>query len=149
MIFYKDGGRRRPTFVKKQKLMMTTVLMAIAAAVPSQTKAQDNRKQFVLVVRVPETYDTEQAKKVGPEWDKTLAYWKAQGVYVESFPFPQPGAIISGGDRQVQTGMITAGGQKVVSIVVLRATDSAHATELAKRCPVLDHGGSVEVRLRP
>ena len=123
--------------------------MAIAAAVPSQVKAKDDRQQFVLVVRVPETYDTEQAKKVGPEWDKAVAYWKAQGAYVESFAFPQLGAVISGGDRQVQTGMITAGGQKVVSVVVLRAADGAHATELAKRCPVLDHGGSVEVRLRP
>src|SRR3546814_4850060 len=57
------------------------------------------------------------AKKVGPEWDKTVEYWKAQGAYVESFPFPPPGHVISGSDRQVQTGMIAAGGQVVVSVV--------------------------------
>lgn len=127
--------------------MMTAILMAIAAVVPS--KATTDLKKFVLVVRVPETYDTALAKKVGPEWDKTLEYWKAEGVYVESFPFPQPGYIISGKDKQVEAGMITWGGQKVVSIVVLQAEDMAEATELAKRCPVLDHGGSVEVRERP
>jgi len=126
--------------------MMTAILMAIAAVVPSQAKATTDLKKFVLVVRVPETYTSEQAKKVGPEWDKTLEYWKAQGVYVESFAFPQPGYIISGRDKQAEAGMITWGGQKVVSIVVLQAENIAQATELAKRCPVLDYGGSVEVR---
>ena len=130
-------------------MMMTTILMAIAAVVPNPAKAKTDFKKFVLVVRVPETYNTELAKKVGPEWDKTLKYWKAQGVYVDSFPFPQPGYVISGSERQVQSGMITAGGQKVVSIVMMQAEDMAHATELAKRCPVLDYGGTVEVRERP
>ncbi|MGV3761574.1 hypothetical protein [Parapedobacter sp.] len=106
-------------------------------------------KKFVLVVRVPSAYDTELAKKVGPAWDKTIEYWKAQGAYVESFPFPQPGYVISGSDGQVQKGMIGWGGQKVVSIVVLQAENVEQATELAKRCPVLDHGGTVEVRERP
>lgn len=106
-------------------------------------------KKIVLVVRVPSAYDIELAKKVGPEWDKTIEYWKGQGAYVESFPFPQPGHVISGSDRQVQKGMISWGGQKVVSIVVLQAESVEQATELAKRCPVLDHGGTVEVRERP
>ncbi|GGH00067.1 hypothetical protein GCM10007415_39950 [Parapedobacter pyrenivorans] len=129
--------------------MMTAILMAIAAVVPSQAKATTDLKKFVVVVRVPETYDTELAKKVGPKWDKTIEYWKAQGVYVESFAFPQPGYIISGRDKHAEPGMITWGGQKVVSIVVLQAENMTEATELAKRCPVLDYGGSVEVRERP
>jgi len=129
--------------------MMTTILMAIATVVPSKAKATTDLKKFVLVVRVPETYETAQAKKAGPEWDKTLEYWKARGAYVESFAFPQPGSIISGSDRQVEEGLIAWGGQKVVSIVVLQAKNRAQAIELAKRCPILDYGGSVEVRERP
>src|SRR3546814_3891470 len=106
--------------------MMTTILMAIAAVVPGPAKATTDLKKFVLVVRVPETYDAGLAKKVGPEWDKTVEYWKAQGAYVESFPFPPPGHVISGSDRQVQTGMIAAGGQVVVSVVVLQEIGRAH-----------------------
>lgn len=122
--------------------------MAIAAVVPSPAKATTDLKKFVLVVRVPQTYDTEQAKKVAPEWDRTLEYWNGQGAYVESFPFPQPGYILSGSDRQAEAGMITWGGQKVVSMVVLQAENMEQAMELAKRCPVLDYGGTVEVRER-
>lgn len=128
---------------------MTVILMAITAMVPGEAKATADLKKFVLVVRVPLAYDTELAKKVGPEWDKTIEYWKDQGAYVESFPFPKPGYVISGSDRQVQKGMISWGGQKVVSMVVLRAESIEQANELAKRCPVLDYGGTVEVRERP
>src|SRR5690606_34660501 len=103
---------------------------------------------FVLVVRVPQTYTTEQAKKVAPEWDQTIAYWKAQGAYVESFPFPRPGYVLSGPERRTEEGAITWGEQQVVSIVTLQAANIAQATELAKRCPILDHGGTVEVRER-
>ena len=123
--------------------------MAITAMVPGEAKATADLKKFVLVVRVPLAYDNELAKKVGPEWDKTIEYWKDQGAYVESFPFPKPGYVISGSDRRVQKGMISWGGQKVVSIVVLQAESIEQANELAKRCPVLDYGGTVEVRERP
>lgn len=106
-------------------------------------------RKFVLVVRVPETYDTELAKKVAPEWDRAVAYWKDQGAYVDSFPFPQPGYVVEGSDRQLREGLVAAGGQKVVSIVVLQAGGIAQANKLAERCPVLDYGGTVEVRERP
>ena len=123
--------------------------MTIAALATGEANGNINLNKFVLVVRVPITYTTEQAKAVNPEWDKTIDYWKAQGAYVQSFAFPRPGHIISGSDRQTEEGTITWGGQVVVSIVVLQAENLAQATELAKRCPVLDHGGTVEVRERP
>ena len=127
---------------------MTAVLMAFAAVVKGQAEANTNSKKFVLVVRVPETYDTGLAKQVAPAWDEAVEYWKDQGAYVDSFPFPQPGYVIGGSDRQLHEGLLAAGGQKVVSIVVLQAAGIAQANELAKWCPVLDYGGTVEVRER-
>jgi len=129
--------------------MTTAILMTFAALATGDVTTTTDLKKFVLVVRVPETYTTEQAKKVGPEWDKTIEYWKAKGAYVESFAFPRPGYVIAGSDKQAEEGAITSNGQRVVSIVVLQAGNIAQAIELAKRCPVLDHGGKVEVRERP
>ncbi|RQP10136.1 MAG: hypothetical protein EAS52_23150 [Parapedobacter sp.] len=129
--------------------MTTAILMTFAALATGEVTTPTDLKKFVLVVRVPETYTTEQAKKVGPEWDKTIEYWKAQGAYVESFAFPRPGYVISGSDRQAEEGSITSNGQRVVSIVVLQAENITQAIKLANRCPVLDHGGKVEVRERP
>ena len=129
--------------------MITTILMTIAGLPAGETKTESALKKFVLVIRVPQSYDSEQAKKVGSAWDMTLESWKAEGVYVESFACPAPGYIITGQDRQVEPGLITWGGQKVVSIVVLQAENITQATALAKQCPILEHGGTVEVRERP
>ncbi|SEL41921.1 YciI family protein [Parapedobacter koreensis] len=129
--------------------MMTAILMAALAFTTGAATKHAEMKKFVLVVRVPETYGREQAKAVNPEWDKTIAYWKATGAYVESFAFPAKGYVISGADKRITQGMVASGGQIVVSIVVLQAESLAQATELAKRCPVLNHGGVVEVRERP
>ncbi|MGK6352678.1 hypothetical protein [Parapedobacter sp. DT-150] len=130
-------------------MMTTAVILAFAALTTDAANESDDMKKFVLVVRVPETYTSEQAKAVNPKWDKTIEYWKAVGAYVESFAFPRPGYVISGTDKQATAGSIAWGGQIVVSIVVLQAENIAQATELAKRCPILDHGGTVEVRERP
>ncbi len=149
MIFYKDAGVWRPNFVKKNSMMTSEILMVALALTMGTTVKSTELKKFVLVVRVPEAYGGEQAKAVNPEWDKAIDYWKAVGAYVESFAFPAKGYVISGSDKRADEGMITWGGQKVVSIVVLRAENIAQANELAKRCPILNHGGTVEVRERP
>lgn len=103
-------------------------------------------KEFMLLVRVPLSYSSELAKAVGPQWDKVLEKWKADNVYVTSFPFPPEGFSISGAERALKKEWIVADNRKVVSCIILRAAAIEEALELAKVCPVLDHDGSVEVR---
>jgi hypothetical protein len=103
-------------------------------------------KEFMLLVRVPLSYSSELAKAVGPQWDKVLENWKADDVYVTSFPFPPEGFSITGAERAIKKEWIVADDRKVVSAIILRAAAMEDALELAKVCPVLDHGGSVEVR---
>lgn len=103
-------------------------------------------KEFMLLVRVPLSYSSGLAKAVGPQWDKVLENWKADDVYVTSFPFPPEGFSITGTERAIKKEWIIADDRKVVSAIVLRAATLQDALELAKVCPVLDHDGSVEVR---
>lgn len=106
-------------------------------------------KQFSLLVRVPVTYSTLQAKLVNPEWDKLLEQWKAAGIYILSFAFPAEGYTVTGGDRTVQKETILSDGLKVVSNLVIQSTTIEQALEYAKSCPILLYGGSVEVREIP
>src|SRR5690606_33686154 len=53
-------------------------------------------KHFSLLVRVPETYNSEKAKLVNPQWDKLVEEWKDTGVYVLSFAFPGESYTVSG-----------------------------------------------------
>lgn len=106
-------------------------------------------KQFSLLVRVPEAYGAERAKAVTPQWDELIEQWKAAGVYVLSFAFPGESYTVSGTAKTVKKETVLAGNLKVVSNLVLRAESMEQALELAKSCPILIHGGTVEVREIP
>jgi hypothetical protein len=103
-------------------------------------------KEFSLLVRVPVTYGNEQAKTANPLWLKVLDKWKADSVYVISFVFPGESYVLSGTDRTVKKDTVFSDNFRVVSNVILRAASFEDALELAKVCPILDLGGTVEVR---
>ncbi len=115
----------------------------------SSLQKSDVMKVFSLLVRVPVTYTTEQAKKAGPLWDVALEHWKATSVYVTSFAFPGESYVVAGPDKSIREETVLSGNLRVVSNIVLRAATMEAALELAKDCPVLAYGGTVEVREIP
>lgn len=106
-------------------------------------------KQFSVLVRVPETYKREQARSIDPEWDNLIKHWKAQNNYIISFAFPGESYTVSGSERSIKQETVLSGNLKVVSNIVLQAETIMEALELAKACPILAHGGKVEVREIP
>lgn len=112
----------------------------------NQHQRKDQMKQFSLLVRVPTSYTSEQAKSVNPKWENLLTEWKAENAYVLSFAFPGESYTISGLDNTVKQETVLSGSLRVVSNIVLQAGSFEEAIELAKRCPILAFGGSVEVR---
>jgi hypothetical protein len=114
----------------------------------SQSK-KNEMKQFSLLVRVPETYGGEQAKSVNPQWDRLLEQWKTEGVYVLSFAFPGESYTVSGSEKLIKKETVLSGNLKVVSNIVLQSETVEQVLELAKSCPILLYGGTVEVREIP
>ncbi len=112
----------------------------------TEIKKIPNMKEFILLVRVPVTYSGEQAKAVNPRWEIVLTKWKADDVFVTSFVFPGESYVLSGADRLVKKEPVVTDSLKIVSSIILRATSLENAVELAKACPVVEHGGTVEVR---
>ena len=123
-----------------------TYAQANITASPSKNNAM---KQYSLLVRVPETYGSEQAKVAGPKWEQLLAQWKADSVYVLSFAFPGESYTVSGSGKSVKKETVLSGNLKVVSNIVLQAETMEQALELAKSCPILLYDGTVEVREIP
>jgi hypothetical protein len=140
----------------KTSLLMIIICQALicgkASAQTIITESQpkkDDMKQFSLLVRVPETYGIEQAKLAGPQWEKLLKQWKTEGVYIVSFAFPGESYTVSGTEKLVKKETVLSNNLKVVSNIVLKAKTMEQALELAKSCPILLYGGSVEVREIP
>jgi len=103
-------------------------------------------EQFSFIVRVPGTYSSEQVAAANEKWKALLEKWKQEKIYITSFPFPSDGSLVSGKEKIISKGSIIADGLKVVSNIFLTAEDEGSAIELAKTFPVLEYGGTVEVR---
>lgn len=143
------------------KQYLATVLLSLSlvnntadaqtGTAPASSKNQKSTqmKTFSLLVRVPLSYTTEQARAVNPAWEQTIARWKAAGIYVTSFAFPGAGYVVAGAEKTVRSETVVCHDLKVVSNIVLIATNIEAALEQAKACPVLAYGGTVEVREIP
>lgn len=141
----------------KMKIIFTSVLCLIVAGRISgqnnpEAKPQafnQKMKEYSLLVRVPAAYTTEQAKAMTPKWNALLDKWKSEQVYVISFAFPGAGYQVSGPDKDVSEGSVVSDGLRVVSNLFVRAVDIEGAVNLAKSVPVLQAGGTVEIREVP
>jgi hypothetical protein len=56
------------------------------------------------------------------------------------------GKLVSGKQKLVSDGPFVEAKDVIGGYILVEATDLSHATELAKGCPILSVGGSVEVR---
>lgn len=133
------------------KILVVIGLVMLSQSVCSQIFSKENKpmKQFSLLVRVPETYTSEQAKAVYPEWEALLENWKNSGVYVISFAFPGESYTITGAKKEVKEETVLSNNLKVVSNLVVQVENREQALELSKSIPILVYGGSVEVREIP
>jgi hypothetical protein len=61
-------------------------------------------------------------------------------------PLEGSGKIVSGKNKLVKDGPFAEAKDIVGGFMLIEAEDLAKAVELAKQCPLLDVGGSVEVR---
>lgn len=111
----------------------------------TEIKKTTKMKEFILVVRLPVTY-TKQTTEVNEKWTKLLQKWKTDNVYVISFVFPSEGYVLSGSEIATKKESVVANNTRVVSSIVLLATDIEAAIELARAFPIFEFGGTVEVR---
>lgn len=113
----------------------------------NSTKNQKTMKEFILIVRLPEAYSTDDAVAVRPQWNALTDKWKAEGTFITSYVFPNPGYVVLDAQKNSKKEYVkTSGGLKEVSNIIVQAVDLEQALNLAKLCPVLEQGGTVEVR---
>ena len=82
--------------------------------------------------------------------EKWVAWFKDLGAKGHlkdpGHPLEGRGAVVSGKQKVIKDGPYAEAKDVVGGYIVVEASDLAHATELSKGCPILEVGGSVEVR---
>ena len=61
-------------------------------------------------------------------------------------PLEYSGKLVTGQAKVVTDGLFAEAKDVISGFIVIKATDAGEAAEIAKGCPILDGGGSVEVR---
>ena len=83
-------------------------------------------------------------------FEKWVAWFKdlnAEGYIKDpGHPLEPAGKVVSGKRKVVNDGPYAEAKDVVGGYIIVEANDLAHAAELSKGCPILEVGGSVEVR---
>lgn len=108
-------------------------------------KTNIKMKEYILLIRLPRDYGSEQATAARPQWTALTDQWKTDGIFVTSFVFPSESHVVSGNGK-VTNEPVIVDGMRIISCIVVNASDYEAALSLAKRCPILAQGGTVEVR---
>jgi hypothetical protein len=108
----------------------------------------DSTKQFLLIIRynanAPQPTQ-EEMKTIGAHWGAFIGELAQSGKLVTGYRPGTEGKTISGSAKTAKDGAY--GHKEVVSsIFVIKAGSMEEATEIAKKCPIYEMDGSVEVR---
>jgi hypothetical protein len=83
-------------------------------------------------------------------FEKWIAWFKdlnAKGYIKDpGHPLEAAGKVVSGKRKVVNDGPYAEAKDVVGGYIIVEANDLAHAAEISKGCPILEVGGSVEVR---
>lgn len=89
----------------------------------------------------------EQQQQVMQKWVAWFKDLGAKGHVKEmGHPLVRSGKLVSGKQKTVNDGPFAETKDVIGGFSVIEATDVNQAAELAKGCPILEAGGSVEVR---
>jgi hypothetical protein len=88
----------------------------------------------------------EQRQQHMQKWVAWIKELGDAGNFKAGQPLEQTGKLVSGKQKSVTDGPYAEAKDLVGGYLLVEAKDLAQATELAKGCPIFEHGGLVEVR---
>ncbi|MBV8253707.1 MAG: hypothetical protein JO154_13950 [Chitinophaga sp.] len=103
-------------------------------------------KEYVFFVRInPEALSEADLATIHAGWDEVVETWKAGNHYIYGIPVVQPGMVV--GAENSAAGVVRENGNRLVSFIHMSAENDEQAIQLAAMAPVLQFGGSVEIRI--
>jgi hypothetical protein len=144
--------RAQPLPIPKGEIAnrLTGYLLLHYGGVDSAPKENPKMSEFLLVFRrdyqtpgvQPGPEQLQEHLKHWADWFRSLAAQDNLANPVQRYD--SQGKIISG--HQVVSGPFTASQHSVGNLIMVRARDYQQAVALAQGCPILDLGGTVEIR---
>ncbi|MET7000103.1 YciI family protein [Chitinophaga defluvii] len=106
-------------------------------------------KEFLMLIRENADYGTMTPQEMQEDIERHIQWVEAlvnSGHFSSSNPLMQEGTVIKGKDKIVTDGPFVESKECISGYYFLRATSLAAATEIAKGCPALMAGATLEIR---
>lgn len=105
-------------------------------------------KQFIFLLRTNiRLLTAEQVEQRTKQWRVLISELTQQGKLVAWQVFENAGVKFSGtGERIIEDHPVVENNEIAGGVITITAESFVEAVKLSKLCPVLDYGGSVEVR---
>ncbi|XLS29686.1 YciI family protein [Flavobacteriaceae bacterium M23B6Z8] len=130
-------------------LMFLTVLSGTVFANANSFSNELEDSEFMLIFRMEASEDYQPSQE---ELDQMLAQWggyiggiASQGKLVRTNELSFQGAVVKA-DKSVTPGVYASDKVVVGGYMIIKASSLEEAQEIAKKCPILLMGGSVEIR---
>jgi hypothetical protein len=122
-------------------------LFAQKTSPSSTTKPTNTMKEYVLIMRInPAPLAPDDLTDVRAKWKKIVDDWTAREIFVTSNQIVQEGVVVSGREGTARPGSVASDGLRIVSTINIRAASLEEAAALARIVPLLEYGGTVEIR---
>jgi hypothetical protein len=105
-------------------------------------------KNFLLLFRGgadPRQVSREELQRIMNSWFAWMSKLKKRGQFKVGHPLEEAGRVLSGKRGRNVAGFVEAE-DSVGGYLLIQARSLAEATKIARECPILDNGGTVEVR---
>jgi hypothetical protein len=111
--------------------------------------ATDSSHLFLLVVRYKTDMKmpTDEVLKLNAQhWGAFIGQLAKSGKLVSGIRPENNGLTMYGTGQKVENKPFSGSGETVSSILVIRAADESEAETIAKKCPIFEMDGSIEIR---
>jgi hypothetical protein len=112
-------------------------------------EATEANSEYLLLFRNNSWYEDlspDEIQGVMTDWMSWFNTLVADGRCRGGQSLEHDGLVVRGGDRQVTDGPYAEGKESVAGYFILQVADIEEATAIAKLCPGLPYGATVEVR---
>lgn len=104
-------------------------------------------KEFILLIRLGiAPLSQEQTEQLRQEWGKLTTRLREEKKFIDGYIFSPEGFTVMG--PGATSGITTVNGLQAAGFVMLFAENMDEVLQIARECPPLNVGGTVEVRQR-
>jgi hypothetical protein len=134
--------------MKKSALLIIVVLAGFVTSF-GQSSNNLSKQQYIIIFRFKSNFVARSQEEVQTNikhWQEYMSNLGQSGKLVSGFRPTNEGRTISGTDKIVKQEAYIANNELISSFIIINALSMDEASEIAKKCPIFELNGSVEIR---